>query len=289
MANLNHFAVLVAGVLLYLAVMGWLNVWCTRRGGTTFEHLISSLIAFVWAGLFMVVVMVTNVVLATTGIERSWGSEALDRGRGFLMSTLFTGSGLRSNELLALAIVIGSFISAGYFLREIGNLASAFRNGTWRQRSAMGTIVARFAIAAAFASIALYTDRAMLLFRTVTMMYPEELATVPSDLPSVASIMKTHQGTQGATMLSVLACWYPAIILLAEKHYASSRARLSEAARLHHANRAQLGGHTPGIAPAPPAMVPLAVAPAQQPGNGGAPGGAAHHVRAIPFNPGPRN
>lgn len=311
---MNMFFVSLLVLVLFLALIGWLTHWTHAAGGDAQERYFRAFRALLIAGLFLALSFVANYYLASTGLQRSLGAEKLGRKDPF-GALLFAGSGMRSNHLFALMLVAASFIAVGYFLKYVGLVFEAVRTGSWRQgRTAFALLLFRFALITVATAVFVWADTSLLLFRTATMMWTEELSTTAASLPTPDRIIDRHAGTMGANLLSIFMVWYPLYIILAEKHFASCMAHFRQASeQWATAKRQAEAAAAPGApaaaggTPAPDGPLPRGAMPIPPPPGtpgpfgpvppggpagpapGPAPGGAGPWVRAIPFNPGPQN
>jgi hypothetical protein len=266
---------------------------CHSRGGRAAERYFRSLLALVLAGLFGSLIFVSNYYLASTGLKRSLGAELLAKDP--ILRYAFAGSKIRSCHLFAICIIGGSFLSAALFMKSMGLTYRAIRKGAWRNKPVrFASLVLGLAFALFCMGVAFYADTTLLLFRTATMMWTDDLATTAASLPDVPHIVREHAGTMGAALLHSLAFLYPVLIILADKYLASSYAHLCEASRQLAAARALQAAPQPAVAtpiPVPPLVPPAGAADGFNVRfgvpNAPAPGGAAPWVRPVPFNPGP--
>lgn len=308
---MNHFFISLFVMLVFLACVGWAT-FATHRHGPAAEKIFRASRAFMIAGLFLMLTFIANYWLASTALKRMVRAEKF--GDDPILGLFFSGSAMRSNQLLGLMFVFASFVAAGFFLKYLGEMFGAVSRQAWRQNSfEFGLLLAKFAIWTGIAFVFLWADTSLLLFRSTQMMFPKDMAKTATMLPSPDLLLQQHGGTMGAYLLRVFMWWYPLYILLAEKHWASSWAALSAAIAEYHGQRAVMQARTSvapvavppaPVAPAPFAPVPVApIGPAVAPGAGGipvppapgnmpmppAPGGAAPWVRPVPFNNGPQN
>lgn len=294
---MNHFAVSLFAVLVFLAAMGWSTHAVMQRGGPESERFFRALRGVMIAGIFFFLIFTVNYILASTGLKRSIMAEKIF-GNDPVASYFFAGSGMRINHLWALVIVFGSFICSGVFLRELGSFVSAVRNRLWTTDAVgfVGRIIALL-FWASVAGVCLWLDTAILIFRSATLMWMDKYCMTAASMPEPDRIIRENLGTMGAFLLNAFRIWYPLTILAAEKHLASSTAFLVESSKQLSTVRAQAAlpqqaptaapvmAGTPVVPPPTPAPTPVVTV-----GAGGAvPGGAAQWVRPIPFNPGPRN
>lgn len=310
---MNYFFVSLFVMLVFLACVGWAT-FATYRHGPAAEKIFRASRAFMIAGLFLTLTFVANYWLASTALKRMVRAEKF--GTDPILALFFSGSAMRSNQLLGLMFVVASFVAAGFFLKYLGEVFSAVSRQTWRQNSfEFGLLLAKFAIWTGIAFVFLWADTALLLFRSTQMMFPKDMAKTATLLPSPDLLLQQHSGTMGAYLLRVFMWWYPLYILLAEKHWASSWAALSAAIAEYHGQRAALQSRasvapvavppapivpipagTIPVVPAAPIVAPVAapdgIPVPPPPGNmpvPPAPGGAAPWVRPVPFNTGPQN
>jgi len=297
---MNHFFLCLVLLAAFLAILGWATHACHQRDEPT-EKMFSTLRAFILAGIFLAIALVLNYYLCSTGLQRSMGGERLGRHDPF-GSLLFEGSGMRTNHLWALGIVIFSFVSAAWFLSCVGRLvrqrieharAVQVNNAVPHHHDPVWKLIIELVAASTMMSIGFYLDTSLLLFRSATMMWPNEMAETAASLPEIGRVIAQHSGTMGAFLLFLLSFWYPAFILMAEKHFASCKAHYSAACR----KRAQLQdaparpapvvpiAPVPPMAPAPPAPAPRVVPAGPLPP---VPGGVAFN-RPIPFAVPPGN
>lgn len=296
---MNHFAISLFAVLVFLAAMGWSTHAVMQRGGPESERFFRAIRGAMIAGIFFFLILTVNYILASTGLKRLIMAEKIF-GNDPIASYFFAGSGMRINHLWALVIVFGSFICSGIFLKKLGDLVSAIRNRLWAT-DAVGFVgqILSLIFWAAVAAVCLWLDTDILIFRSATLMWMQKYSMTASSMPEPNTIIKENLGTMGAFLLTAFRIWYPLTVVAAEIHLASSMAFLVESSRQLSAVRAQAAQpqRIPVAAQIPagiPVMPPPAPAPVPAPvvtvGVGGAtPGGAAQWVRPIPFNPGPRN
>lgn len=296
---MNHFAISLFAVLVFLAAMGWSTHAVMQRGGPESERFFRAIRGVMIAGIFFFLIFIVNYILASTGLKRSIMAEKIF-GKDPIASYFFSGSGMRINHLWALVIVFASFICSGVFLRELGAFVTAVRNRLWAT-DAVGFIgrIVSLLFWASVAATCLYLDTALLIFRSATLMWMQKYCMTAASMPDPDTIIKENLGTMGSFLLAAFRIWYPLTVLAAEKHMASSMAFLVESSRQLSAVRAQAAQpQQVPVAAQIPAGIPVAPPPAPAPvpapvvtvGVGGAaPGGAAQWVRPIPFNPGPRN
>lgn len=293
---MNNFLIAILSVIVALAVMGWSTHLCFVRGGEAEERRFVALRAFLISGLILFLIFATNYYLASTGIGRAWSSEKLTKGHDFISMSLFNRSGLRTNHLLAQVVVLFSFLTVAVCIRQLRQFLTMITDGSWRtQPDKFVWSILLLGLWGAGMAYALWLDTSMLVFRTATMMWPDDLATAPADLPTLDSLISEHGGTMGVYLLTIMAKWYPLLIVLAEIHFASAQAHFSEACRdvaqtraLVQAGLQQLPAPVGPVAVPPLAPVAPAVpVPAPLAGPAPAPGGAAPWLRPIPNNPGP--
>lgn len=296
---MNHFFVSLFVILMFLTCIGWAT-FATHRHGPATEKVFRASRAFLIAGIFLMLTFVANYWLASTALGRMVRAEKFKADP--VLGLFFSGSGMRSNQLLGLMFVFSSFVAAGIFLKYLGKAFSAISRQEWQQNAfGFGLLMAKFVLWTAIAFIFLWADTSLLLFRSTQMMFPSDMAKTATLLPSPDLLLQQHGGTMGAYLLRVMMWWYPLYILLAEKHWASSWAALSEAIAQYHGQHASLQNRAtvapvtvpvPLVAPLPTAPIAPLNPTLTPPANGNpapAPGGAAPWVRPVPFNTGPQN
>jgi len=307
---MNNFLMTLLLSVLLLSCIGWATYWLHHNHGPAGERVFRSLVALMVSGFVLLLTFGTNYIMASTGLKRSFGSEKII-GDDPVARVLFGGSHMRSNHLIALAIVVISFVGSAYFLKFLGRAFEAVRDGSWRQnRLDFALLLLKLVAVAYVAAEFLRLDTGLLLARTALMMYSEEYGAMGVALPKPEAILQAHGNEIGGYLLGIFVQWYPLYILMAEKHFSSCRAHYNAACRDLAASRVQAeaalnGAPVEQVAPAPG---PVPAAPQPAPGvvlpelpivvpgggpqapqhNGPMPGGAAGFVRPIPFNPGPQ-
>ncbi|MEQ8192430.1 MAG: hypothetical protein ABRQ39_30975, partial [Candidatus Eremiobacterota bacterium] len=143
---MNWFILWLLAVILYLAGVGWATHTCYHRGTPDSEKFFRAMRALIIAGLFLMFTFMLNYFLASTGLGRTIRNEKL--ASDAIGKLLFNGSGLKSNNLLALIMVCMSFISVGGFLYSIERFLDGVKNRIWKEKKleliiiSVGVIVA---------------------------------------------------------------------------------------------------------------------------------------------------
>ena len=301
---MSHFITTLLLSVLLLSGIGRATYWVHHNHGPAGERVFRTLLALLVSGLVLLLTFGANYVMASTGLKRSFGSEKIV-GDDPIARILFGGSHMRSNHLIALAIVVISFVGSAYFLKFLGMAFESVRSGQWRQNQLeFGLLLIKLVAIAVITMEFLRLDTALVLARTALMMYSDQYGAMGAGLPTPDEIIKAHGNEIGGFLLGIFGFWYPLYILMAEKHFSSCRAHYNAACRDLAASRAEAAIALNGAGAAAPAVVApvpvhvqgvvladepnaVVVGPPRVRDPVRGPAGAEDFIRPIPFNPGP--
>jgi len=294
---MNHFTITLILAVIMMVGVGWLTFW-SLQVSESYERAVRAFLASVLAGLFFTLILVTNYSLAVTGLSRLTGMENVVPKGDPIGRLLFHASKMKVSSLWAVVIVVSSFLAAGMLLSALHRVWTGCRTKAWQtDAAAFWSDAAKLAVCAAVATAFLSLDTYLLVFRSATLMFSDQYAGAASSLPSLGEILHRHGQTMGGALLRLLVICYPMSVLLADMTLASCRARLTEACRAYHAEKAMAESMATGEAQAtvpaapgpvlPPVVAPLPVPMGRLPTNGNGAGGGADWLRPAPFNVGP--
>ena len=305
------------------AALGWLTHFAHARAGKPGQKLCRGFLSILYASVLLFLMFIANYWLASTALARIWGQEPLGAdpvlrliagsGQSASASASFSSlsggssnTGLKSNHIVALVLVLSSFLACAWFLKSLGKTAALLRSEGWENPVNFSLTIATLLVATFVAYRILHTDLNLLLFRSAQMMFSEQYDGA-SAIPDFNHLVANFPNTMAASLLLSLFWWYPLTILLVEKHWATCWSAFSEAITEFHASPAPALA-TPVVAPAnitrvaiPPRAARPRVEPVTRTATARAPDpvitipidgvpiapGAAPWVRPAPFNEGP--
>lgn len=292
------------------AVMGIFNVLVHRIGAPALARVFFALVSYCGAGLMLVILLATNYSLAVTGLSRVVGREKLATDIfGLLTFGTATGKyGIYLNSILALLVVLFSIKMVGLFLKRLSATLASVRARRWQQDGLgfAGQLLGLLAVGILTVAI-VWFDTYMMVYRTATILFFEEMAGSAGSMPSLATLFQKYHATAGVTWLKLLGAVYPCFIVGVELALGSAAAELAQASAQWAQERAALAGQmlptvtspqatpvaqpVPAMPVPPPAQpVPVFTLPPQgqgvpPPAGPGMPLGTPPWERPIPVNP----